>query len=520
MASSGGDSRVMVDEAVLEKRLIALESARAWTPRVVSRLETRIRTGEDFDLFRVNAVGFATANGLSEAEGIDLFLHAAKVGLFDMEWNVVCAVCANTFASLRSLEKVDPHFSCDLCGLQNDATLDDYIQVTFTVAPAVRRIAYHDPGSLDIEDLYFRYHYSRDTQVAVAGMTVPQLLRQLTRYLDFIEPGATASVDVALTGAMIAIRDILHAATALYRVSAPGTSGDEGSGAATGVRRAIHLRLAAGGFEDREESLRPFGYDLAVGRFEFGAAGDISSGPVTIEIENALAERAAVWLVEYPEEIKDSLPIAFEPVLSAKQVLSTQTFRTLFRSETVASSEGLAIKDLTFVFTDLKDSTEMYDRIGDATAYNVVRQHFDALESSIRDHGGAIVKTIGDAVMATFVRPADAVRAALEMTDALVASDRSGSTQLALKVGIHRGRAIAVSSNDHLDYFGQAVNIAARIQGLAGASEIYMSEAVFRAPGVAAALGGRAVTEQPAIMKGVAEALPVFRVDISEPGGF
>jgi len=154
----------------------------------------------------------------------------------------------------------------------------------------------------------------------------------------------------------------------------------------------------------------------------------------------------------------------------------------------------------------------MYDLIGDATAYNLVRQHFDLLEVAIREHGGALVKTIGDAVMATFVDPADAVRAALDMIDRIDAAVGRDSVSLVVKVGIHRGRAIAVTSNDRLDYFGQTVNIAGRVQSLAAGNEILVSDAVFRAAGVADILAGRRIEEAPAVMKGVAENIRVHRV--------
>ena len=151
----------------------------------------------------------------------------------------------------------------------------------------------------------------------------------------------------------------------------------------------------------------------------------------------------------------------FTPV-SDKSVGAKSTKLTS-RSQTLPATEGLAVADLTFLFTDLSDSTTMYDRIGDATAYDLVRRHFDALERVIAEHGGAIVKTIGDAIMATFVDPGSAVRAATRMVARLADFNRASSTDLRLKMGLHRGHAIAISSNESVDYFGQSVNIAARI---------------------------------------------------------
>ena len=120
----------------------------------------------------------------------------------------------------------------------------------------------------------------------------------------------------------------------------------------------------------------------------------------------------------YPGEMPTPV-LALRPSLSGKRLLTTQTFRDLFRSEVINTDETLSIKDITFLFTDLKGSTTMYEQIGDAKAYFLVRQHFDTLGRVIRYQNGAIVKTIGDAVMAVFDSPVEATSAALEMIDTL-----------------------------------------------------------------------------------------------------
>ena len=129
-------------------------------------------------------------------------------------------------------------------------------------------------------------------------------------------------------------------------------------------------------------------------------------------------------------------------------------------------------------------------------AYFLVRQHFDILNKIIRERAGTIVKTIGDAVMAGFERPQDAVRAAIEMIEELSRFNQTASRPLGLKVGVHRGRAIAVRLNDRIDYFGQDVNIAARVQGLADVNEVCITETVMEAPGVNEIVANRAVSRE------------------------
>jgi class 3 adenylate cyclase len=132
---------------------------------------------------------------------------------------------------------------------------------------------------------------------------------------------------------------------------------------------------------------------------------------------------------------------------------------------------------LTVVFTDLRGSTRLYTDIGDAPAFGMVMEHFDVLRNIINDEGGAIVKTIGDAVMAVFRRPAPALRAMLAAQQALAGAS-NGSQTLRLKAGIHYGPCIAVTLNDRLDYFGSTVNVAARLEGLSSGDDVVISDAV------------------------------------------
>ena len=104
---------------------------------------------------------------------------------------------------------------------------------------------------------------------------------------------------------------------------------------------------------------------------------------------------------------------------------------------------------------------------------------------------GALVKTIGDAVMASFVDPLDALRAALDMRAQIAQFNaEAGGDLIGVKIGLHAGACLAVTLNDRLDYFGQTVNIAARVQGLAAGDEIVVTDDVL-------ALAGRARAGRP-----------------------
>jgi class 3 adenylate cyclase len=203
------------------------------------------------------------------------------------------------------------------------------------------------------------------------------------------------------------------------------------------------------------------------------------------------------------------------PFLTAKRLLSNQTFRDIWRTDTLDVDQRLKITSLTFLFTDLRGSTELYERVGDLVAFDLVRAHFQVLNEIVAAEAGAVVKTIGDAVMATFPTPDRAVAAALRMRDAMqrLNSERGGD-DLLLKIGIHEGPCIAVTLNERQDYFGQTVNIASRVQGLAKSREIFATGRVVqdtRASGILEKSGLEPVSQN-ASLRGIANEVSVFAI--------
>ncbi|HEV2705001.1 MAG TPA: DUF5939 domain-containing protein [Pyrinomonadaceae bacterium] len=181
---------------------------------------------------------------------------------------------------------------------------------------------------------------------------------------------------------------------------------------------------------------------------------------------------------------------------TAAEVTALQMFRDLFAEEALRPGDRITVGSLTLVFTDLRDSTRLYRQIGDAVAFGAVMNHFDVLRECIAAEGGAIVKTLGDAVMAAFVRPSAALRAVVRAQRTL-ASPPAGIRPLLLKAGIHTGACIAVTLNGRLDYFGSNVNIAARLEPLSTGRDLVISDAVRRDPAVARLLSEEDLAVRP-----------------------
>jgi len=173
---------------------------------------------------------------------------------------------------------------------------------------------------------------------------------------------------------------------------------------------------------------------------------------------------------------------------TAAEVTALQVFRDLFSTEALRPGEQISVGTLTVLFTDLKNSTRMYREIGDATAFGRVMNHFDVLKEVIAGEDGALVKTIGDAVMAVFRQPENGLRAMLKAQQ-LLRMPPGGSARLHLKAGLHLGPCIAVTLNERLDYFGSTVNLAARLEALSTGNDVVISRAVYEDPDVQELIG-------------------------------
>ena len=169
-----------------------------------------------------------------------------------------------------------------------------------------------------------------------------------------------------------------------------------------------------------------------------------------------------------------------DQAVTVADAMLLQAFRDLFSAEALRPGQQIDVGSLTIVFTDLRDSTHLYRAIGDAPAFDRVMSHFEVLRQAITAEDGAVVKTIGDAVMAAFRQPAPALRAMLAAQRILSALPQP----LVLKVGLHHGPCIAVTLNERMDYFGSVVNIAARIQALSVGGDIVVSDSIWQDPDV------------------------------------
>jgi class 3 adenylate cyclase len=452
-------------------------------PAVADAIQHLIETGADHELNRINVLDFSKRTGLDEERVISGFLHASRLRLFDLTWNVLCPGCGGVLdahSTLKSLRQDE--YQCGLCACGYEASVDEQVEVAFTVSPQVRRIAAHDPNGLPLWEYFRQVFWS--SGVDLNEELFESLTDEVT--LDALElpAGEKAVLSLQLPPQFIIVFEpVTHSAQFI-----------DVQGEPTKERQQLSLFYNNAHAPVETVTMRP--------------------GPLRLALDNQAGVRVLPTVFIAAEALHHLIGKR-KPFLTAKRMLTNQTFRDVFKADNLNIDQRLKITSLTFLFTDLKGSTALYERVGDLAAFDLVRAHFHALLEIISAEKGAVVKTIGDAVMATFNRPEQALAAGLRIRGAMDKLNvERGTSDLVVKIGIHEGSCLAVMLNERQDYFGQTVNIAARVQGLSTSQAIHITGPVIDAPAVAAILDREAITpiQKQAALRGIADKIVVYEI--------
>jgi class 3 adenylate cyclase len=453
---------------------------RQWAkPEPVSAIEKLVEDAPDRELCRINALAFAAEHKLDEEDVIAAFLHAGRRGIFDMSWNILCPGCSGVLDSGTTLKTVNQaEYRCALCAAGYEPTLDEIVEVTFTVSPRVRKIAAHDPETLPWIEYYKQVYWSSGFDLP-DDETLAKLINEVTLGTVELPAGEKVVLSLQLPEAFVIVFDpVVHMSQFI-----------EVTGEPTREQQSLAFVVTKDHAPTGTIQMRP--------------------GPLRISLENRsnMPSFPGIWVAG--DKLHHLLG-SRRNFLTAKRLLTNQTFRDIYRTDTLDVDQRLKITSLTFLFTDLKGSTELYERVGDLVAYDLVRAHFQVLNEIVAAERGAVVKTIGDAVMATFPTPVRAMAAALKMREAV--KDLKGD--LLLKIGIHEGPCLAVSLNDRQDYFGRTVNIAARVQALATSRSIFATRRVVTDSKASKLLqsNGIAATPEKRSLRGIANQFEIFEI--------
>ena len=439
------------------RRLDALREAlreRALPAPAVERLIEHVSAGDELALTRIQVRALASEWRLDEDELLLVCLHATRLGLLTMSWDVICPHCRGVRQEARTLGDVPRLGSCEVCEIDFATDEVNAVEITFHVHPSVRHVPQRyfcsaEPSSK--VHIRVQQRLQAGASMDIAARLPPGRYRmrlqgeEAFRFLDVVDVESLRSL--------------------------PG--GNEGRRPDGGRRRASTIEPAE---------------RLVWTASETGDAACVIDPPVRLVNDT---ERARRFIIEHASWAD----VALRP----SRLFTFQEFRDLFSEEYVAGDVQLSVGEQTILFTDIVGSTRLYAEYGDPEAFMAVKKHFAVVFDVIGKNRGAVVKTIGDAAMGAFERPLDAIRAARQIHASF--SPAQGETSLRLRISLNLGPCIAVNLNSNIDYFGSTVNLAAKLQACASAGDIAMSRAVIDAPGVMRYLRGEvgAVGETPAL---------------------
>ncbi|MGE3855285.1 MAG: DUF5939 domain-containing protein [Planctomycetota bacterium] len=409
---------------------------------VAARVIDMVQNGDDLTVFRIRPYRLADRWGVSRREVLEACLQATRLGLLEMQWSLLCPLCRGAKETVNSLSDVAQTIHCDSCNIDYTANFERSVEATFRPSPGVREVTV--------------------TEFCVGGPQVtPHIVAQIR-----LQPGRSKYVEPLLDAGRFRIRTR----------TIPGG-----------------LFLRAEGGEQIRETIEDTALPAAAGAMITGAGG----APMQEYTVRALDEGwssdeplvARRPKLEFVNSTNEEQVFVLErtkwsdDAATAAEVTVLQKFRDLFADAALRPGEKVSVGTVAILFTDLKGSTAMYRDIGDAPAFGRVMYHFDVLREAIDAADGSLVKTIGDAVMAVFRRPAHALKAILGAQYELM-QPVDGGEPLILKAGMHVGPSIAVTLNNRLDYFGSTVNMAARLEGQSSGGDIIVSDSVIADPDV------------------------------------
>src|SRR5215471_15070059 len=314
-------------------------------PDAVAAIEELVQDAPDRALSRINVLDFAAENGIDEERAIAAFLHAARVGLFELSWNVLCPSCAGVIDTSTALNNINrPEYYYTWCAAGYEPILDEIVEVTFTVNRRARRIAAHTPDELPLAEYFRQVFWS-------SAIDLPDNLDEVIEEatLDTIElPPGEKALSLQLPAQLIFLLDPVTHMTQFLDVKGEPT---------------------------RERQNLSFAFDKVLAPTE---TIELHPGPLRLSLENRTDRRVLPGLWIATDKLHKLLGRR-RPFLTAKRLLTNQVFRDLYGADTIDVDQRLKITSLTFLFTDLRGSTELYERVGDLVAFDLVRAHFQVL---------------------------------------------------------------------------------------------------------------------------------------------
>jgi eukaryotic-like serine/threonine-protein kinase len=433
------------------ERLLDRLADRGVDEDIIERLGEFITHASAQEVARIRPIALAERLALDPDAMIAACLHGAREGLLELHWDLLCPVCRISCQVTDTLRAIAEHAHCAACNFDFRLDFANSIELIFRVHPEIRSA---DVGTYCIGGPAHSPH-------------VPAQLRL-----------------------------------------------------AAGERLELELELSQGAYRLRGPQL-PWSADFQV---QAGASSrrweiDLTSAPAASDhpVLRAGGQLLTIFNPQ-PRElvVRIERTASHADALTAARAASLALFRELFPGEVLAPGQLATVSTITFVVTALNraQADAIYRELGDARAFGVIHEHFQLLGEAIRRHGGAVVKTQGEGMVASFSNVTAAVQAALGLPGALLAAESTRT--LRLRIGVHRGPALAATLNDQLDYFGATARQAAATLEHAGDGALVLTQPVAADPEVAALLHERRVAAE-VVPAAFGEYNHVIRVRLGSP---
>lgn len=433
-----------------------------------------IATGDLIKVHRMNPYDVSAVSGIDVERIVPEFLHGVRGHLFDLHWDVHCPHCNGITEEYHSLADAGAAGSCPMCDVEFDVDFVERVEVSFSFTREILDLQL--PPVCEVPE-------SLNAQYLIQGL----------------QPGTQQSGEVELSAGEYQYYCPLTLSKGVLTVRETPTDGEQIATTAEDGAQVLRFEQLDRAFSVSHASARP--------------------GRIRFTVRNRSADLAGLILKENrlgPQLHRDDLP----PRLSGLDLTHYSVFKRLFGDQAPSERERIKIEAVTVLFTDITGATEMYERLGDTVAYNIVRDHFEILTEEFEKHGGVVIKTIGDSLMASFTSNTAALAALLPLRERLAEynRDKPEGKQINIRIGMHRGPAILVNLNGRLDYFGTAINKASRIESVSRSRELSISQEVFEDRRVLDLLkqhGHRELRKRQARLKGLASEQSVYSLRIA-----
>ncbi len=400
-----------------------------------------------------------------ENKSLGFFIAGLRSGLFVSRWNVVCPICGSVVETQEALQHFfQDSYTCPVCESPVQVDLDSTVEVTFCPSPAFFP-ENHDPfsgdqGSYQEHYLSSRYLRAPELRDYISQNTISFSLLGLWEFgkVSFqCKAGETFRIINMETRSTLLVQ--------ACEVPSPKPSFLD--------KMIKHLESTGDNrpIQTLETDLKDEGFVLKI--------IDCKPGKVELWVHNQIEKPVGLQVLKtdwtaFRQVLGRNIPHA-KKVLTGKRLVTDQSFRDFLLNDGLPADFRMSISGLTILFTNLHDSVNLFRTLGDEAAYDHIQNHYTLISKQVRTHHGAVVKTMGDQVMAVFSFPQDGFLCALGIQKSLEEYNISRDIGLKIQAALHEDKALAVKANRTLDFFGSSINKGAKLLQHTKPGEIWLT---------------------------------------------